>query len=349
MWKTLIGIGVVGFAFGAPVVPVKIDALCFYGYPLSEEQHVVGTFGCSNDSSRDGTQPQFTDIDGDGFISVAKYKNVDGTISFVQLPNGKFRDLKKPGGFKNNPTKSDAESIIQAITRPALAAIAQDAVSEGTTAGTSLVYAHTTSGSNRAITTHIWNQATNGVISSVTYNSVAETEFTNVTCPNHGTGRKVSVYGLLAPTLDANNVSIDRDTTAGGSMESTSVSYVGISQDALPTGTAINSGSASANDGSLGVTVVTAATNSITTASCVNNQVQCGNGTGTSAEVVDSGDIQTFNSEPLIIAAAGNFTMNFTGTGSGTADSECAVVVAFAPAPDAGGGGAEGPEIRLGF
>lgn len=350
VYKLLAGTLLFGFFAGAPVVPVEVKAECFYGYPVSEKINVVGTYGCTSDGVEDGSQPDFDDIDGSGFISVAKYRNIDGTVSFVQMPNVRYKNLAKKDGIKQNPTKADAESILLAVTRIAKAAVARDATSNSSTAGTSLTYAHTTSGSNVALTTQTWDQATNGIITRVEYNGTLMSTSTDVTCPNNGIGRKLSAFALLGPSGGANNVVVTRFSSTGGPLQSTSVSYTGISQGALPTGGAIASNTASNNDGSLAVTATALSTNNAAVATCVNNNILCSNGTNTSASVATNGDINTFESSPLVIAASGNYTMNFTGTGSGSADSECAIVVIFEPASGgASGGGADGAEIQLGM
>lgn len=107
-------------------------------------------------------------------------------------------------------------------------AIALDATANGITSGgtkPNLSYNHTVTGSNTIL---FVNAATDGLMSTVTYNSVSMTKIGTETAD----GIQVTLWYLIAPTTGTNAVLLT--PTANSNIVGQSVSYTGASQTGQP-------------------------------------------------------------------------------------------------------------------
>lgn len=119
-----------------------------------------------------------------------------------------------------------------------------------TSSGTSLTWAHTCSGLNRALIVGLFGSNAGDVITGVTYNSIAMTRLGVAQVPGD---RYCYLYGLLSPSLGTNNIIVSASTaTAIGGQ---SCSYTGVSAFE----TAVTNTTASAS--SITVTATTLVTN----------------------------------------------------------------------------------------
>ncbi len=141
---------------------------------------------------------------------------------------------------------------------PAHAAIAFDAATDGgSTVSTSLSWSATVGvAANPILFVCIENGSTaQDLVTSVTYNSVAMTQFMNVTSANPWRGW---CYYLVNPATGAHTVAI---TTSGTmDMRAASVSYTGASQTGVPDSS--NSGAQTSNSASISVNTTVVASGS---------------------------------------------------------------------------------------
>ena len=115
-------------------------------------------------------------------------------------------------------------------------AIARDATSSGTEAGTVATIAHTCTGDDRLLLVYVADASgTDDDVSGATYDGVGMTELAKL---NGTGGRNWSVYmfGILAPATGANNIVVTRGSSTS-SMIILNSSYTGVLQSGLPDAT----------------------------------------------------------------------------------------------------------------
>lgn len=116
-------------------------------------------------------------------------------------------------------------------------AIAFDAASGSTTTGTSLTFAHTCSGTDRALLVHYISDASGDVVTGITYNGVAMTFVGRVQSP---TSRWTGLFYLANPSSGSNNIVVS--ASASAYIEANAASYTGVAQTGNPEASATNTG-----------------------------------------------------------------------------------------------------------
>lgn len=123
--------------------------------------------------------------------------------------------------------------VLIAVPQIVFGAIAYDNFTQSKTTGTSLTFAHTTSGSNRLLVIGISNQSDSGSdigASDVSYNGDTATYINKYTNPQNDT---VYMYYLINPDSGSNNVVINR-ADATGTVQARVWSITGAKQSAQP-------------------------------------------------------------------------------------------------------------------
>lgn len=117
-----------------------------------------------------------------------------------------------------------------------------------------LIYAHTSTGSNRLLITGAGTDNPGGdTISGATYNSVSETLIDKQANAQTALTHWMFLFHLLAPATGANNVAVTRSSS--GAVRSDTVSYSGVKQQVEEAKN--KGGNASTTSFGLGVTVIT--------------------------------------------------------------------------------------------
>ena len=179
--------------------------------------------------------PQFTDTDGDGYVSAKVGYNYKGERVYEQIAEKDYEDFGKKDGVRlETPVKYSVtivEAAIEASFTIAEAAIAFDAVyGNDYFVGTSGTKAFTTSGTDRAIFVLFDNEGGPDDFTGVTFNGDALAEI-GTRVQEGTTGRYSHTYALVNPDVGTYNVVISRSS-------SNQVNYIiysltGVNQTAL--------------------------------------------------------------------------------------------------------------------
>lgn len=325
LWhKITVGIIGTGVALGANTVPVEMKYVKSEQYPVAEE----ASFFENSIKLGEVNIPHYPDSDGNGLITIAYFTDSKGQRVYQQiseqtleemrlatgsLPNGK-------GGVASNPTKTELVSLGSLIVPIAHAAVARDVAASGTGAGTTLTYAHTVTGSNTSMVVYIFDQASNGSVTSVTYAGEALTQSQNIICPTGGTNRRIYAYGAFGANTGANNIQVDRTTTSGGVVNVASISYTGTSQTTIPDASTNNTATAQT---SITTTLTTTQSGSGVSGAGVPDTVILTAGTATTRIGVE-GDMSYGETTTFPSGAAGNYSMQWTDAVP-TSQNYCAV------------------------
>lgn len=203
-------------------------------------------------------------------------------------------------------------------------AIAQDATSSGTTTGTSLTIAHTVTGANTLlVVAGLTDNATNDVVSGITYNGNAMTRV-NTRAGARG-GFRMYMYYILIGTADGNSHNIVVSTSTSCYIRFYGASYTGAKQSAQPDAQA-TSGTSGAQAGPLSNTLTTVADNSLHLAYVVPDDHAVS--IVSAIQVVGLSGEYLFSSDPALVTPAGSNSVTTTWTSTQGCDT---VGASFAP------------------
>lgn len=215
-------------------------------------------------------------------------------------------------------------------------AIAFDAAVDGSLVnpGTSLTWAHTTTGSDRILFVGVFGDnkagdATGNKITGVTYNGVALTEIGRILEENgdQTSDRWVYLWALGNPASGANNVVVS--ASASIVIAGQSVSYTGASSTGIPDASQTNH--VVAPNTTFGVTLTPVASNCWGVKVSKNTFGTPSAGASTTARVTNSNGMGMFDSNGTISGATTLTTTTVSNAGFG------GVMASFKP-PGAGGG-----------
>lgn len=326
MKKTLskVGISLLVLLGGSsvPLIPSNLELQYSYQYPVANYQVMVTD--PDTKTTYENPQPNFTDDNADGLISVAVFKDNSGNTVYQQIDEDVYSDMGRVNGHSRNPKKTDLMSILEIVTPRVEAAIALDSANAGASGtGTSLTYAHTTSGSDRilfvgfAVTTQNTDD-----ITGVTYNGSALTLVDKIKVPDTD-NRWVYLYYIVAPSTGANNIVIN--STSSTAKTANAVSYTGASQTGVPDSSATN-------------TATSGTTFALTTTSVADNSwlvamLRVGStGLVAGANTTLRGTVSSFSKmadSNAAVTPAGSNSLNFTTDGNSPLYG--GVVASFAP------------------
>jgi hypothetical protein len=222
----------------APLVPSEMDFKFAYSRPCVMPVEYVQT---ATGSVR--YEPPFQAQCTSGDVYVAAFADRKGNVQHIEITPEQYKKMGEKDGGHFNPTKQEFISAYEAMAPQVEAAIAFDsATGDQSISGTSLTFAHTTSGANRLLFVGVGYQNTSAdQISGVTYNSVAMTQ---VGVRKHATQNdRAYLFALQAPATGANNVVITRTVT--GAFEAYAASFTGAQQSVTMDSTANNDSAAS--------------------------------------------------------------------------------------------------------
>lgn len=158
--------------------------------------------------------PQFTDTDGDGYISAKVGINSKGERVYEQITEKDYKD--KGAVLQTAKVQYEitvAEALLEEIVQVAEAAIAFDAVyGADYFVGTSGTKAFTTSGTDRAIFVLFDNEGGPDDFTGVTFNGDALAEI-GTRVQEGATGRYSHTYALVNPDVGTYNVVISRSSS----------------------------------------------------------------------------------------------------------------------------------------
>lgn len=117
--------------------------------------------------------------------------------------------------------------------------------------GTTLTFAHTTSGTNRLLRVYVYDGNAN--VTGVTYNGVAMTLINSFTMLGGAAGQIIRAFELIAPATGANNVVVTG--SAAMSCYASAASYTSVNQTGQPDGSNTG-GAASATSQTTSITTV---------------------------------------------------------------------------------------------
>lgn len=203
--RTIIAGAALITASAVPIVPDEMSFQYAYQYPASDLRTYTIESPTSSPKTIKLPDSSFTDDDGNGVISVAVFKDAKENKVFIQIPDATYSKMTSRGGFDFNPTKTQFQSIFDALTKPAEAeaSITFDAATGSTVTGTSLTFSHTASASANLIVVPISTGNSGDKVTGVTYNGTA---LARIDAQGATTDRWAYLYYLANPSTGANNV-----------------------------------------------------------------------------------------------------------------------------------------------
>jgi hypothetical protein len=187
----------------------------------------------------------------------------------------------------------------------AVGTIAFDAATSGglTNPGTSQIWSHTCSGTNRILFVEAFNAGGGDILTGVTYAGVAMTLVNKVTIDSQST----QLFYLVAPATGTNNVVVSY--SASTIILSNASSYTGANQSGQPDASTTHSGQVAANN-NFTTTLTTIADNSWTIlASRENSSASEVASTGSTQRVLNNGGTGIYDSNGAI-TPAGSYSMS---------------------------------------
>lgn len=193
------------------------------------------------------------------------------------------------------------------------------------TGGLTITQSVTLSGANRALVVWVYNEATGGVVTGVTHNGFAMTQFASKVVPNAGTSRTLYGFSLANPSGGTHDIVVTRPSTGGGAMYGAYVNVTGAAQFGLPNSFAtVDANNAT---GTYTLSTTTTIDNTIVLGASVNETTA--NGVGGSTTALDTvGGFISARRTTVPSTPAGSFGISWTG---GATDNAAAITASFAP------------------
>ena len=311
---TILGIITAGIT---PVMPEDMELAYSYSFDYAESIEIQ-----TSTSTKTINEYPFPDSDNDGKGYASVFIDNNGNKVIVEITEQQYKKMGKKGGFKDNTKKAEYLSVIEFLRpKKAEAAIAFDAQSTvAATTGTSLTFAHTTTGTDRMIFANYHSDTGSDLITGITYNSVSMTQVgSSIRVPSD---RYMGMYFLRNPASGSNNVVLTGSSSAA--IRASAISFTGVFQSG-----AIDSSNTGTNSSQTGISVSTTsvADNAWTMLFAKDNNGGVTYAGETMRLNADAGGHAVADSNAPI-TPAGSTSLSLT---SGASANHGAIIVSFAP------------------
>lgn len=233
--KVFLAVSLFTGALVTPIVPTDMELVYSYQYDV-EEASTIELKQTTTTPENTLSLDQFKDDDGNGVISISVFSDKKGEPVYTQIEDEKYQKMKERDGARENPSKTDFESVISLLTPKADAAIAFDNFAGSgifNSSHNSITFSKTNTGSDLVMLVAVSNYVAatgNDRVSSMTYNGDALTKLSYVAVQAN---TPHSFWYILNPDTGTNNLTINYSVNFLYSWVAVA-SYTGVNQVSFP-------------------------------------------------------------------------------------------------------------------